>query len=296
MIEVNSILLIYNPNALKGKIEEQLPYIKQRLSLRYSVVETMVTINATSAEELSTKFANKYDVVVAVGGDGTVRQVINGIMKSGAKCLLGVLPCGSCNDVAHSLHIPNKISKAVDCLLRLNTTNYDLLFDGEEYTAYSFAAGYLTESVYKTNWKAKRKFGRTAYVFTGIGHAFKLPALPITLTYDNKRVHDKFLYVMLVNGENTGGFCINKGERLDNGKVKLVAIKGKKGFLSLRAFIRLFMFGIKAVKNNKNVIVEDVSTIEIENHSNAPVLVDGELTHFLKKKFTVVNGLTVIKK
>ena len=51
---------------------------------------------------------------------------------------------------------------------------------------------------------------------------FQFDALPITITCDNERIHGKFVYLMAMNGESTGGFKLNKGEIINNGKVKLV--------------------------------------------------------------------------
>ena len=53
MRELNSILIIYNPNAMKGKIDEFLPKIKQRLSLRFPVVDVVSTPNSDGAEGLA---------------------------------------------------------------------------------------------------------------------------------------------------------------------------------------------------------------------------------------------------
>jgi len=61
-----SVLIIYNPNALKGKIDEVLPNIKQRLLLRYSVVDTMVGQTDDGTEQLALKYAGKYDIVLHV--------------------------------------------------------------------------------------------------------------------------------------------------------------------------------------------------------------------------------------
>lgn len=281
---------------MKGKIDEFLPKIKQRLSLRFSVVDVVSTPNSDGAEGLAFKLAPKYDVVVSCGGDGTLHQVINGIMKCEAKCLLGILPFGTCNDVARTLGIPFEFDKAIDCLLRLNTTKFDLMFDGEEYISYALATGYLTKTSYLATNKEKKKFGRLAYVLKGLKYINKFDALPMTVTFDKERIHDKFVFMMLINSETAGGFKINKDNIVDNGKVKLVMIKKRNWFTTFFAFVKLFLFGINSVKKNKNVIIRDVKKIEIENHANSPFTIDGEKAKFLKKHIEVQTRLEVIKK
>lgn len=295
MKELKSVLIIYNPNAMKGKIGEQMPYIKQRLLLRYSQVDAMST-PVEGAEELAFNNAGKYDILISCGGDGTLHELINGVMKSGSQPIIAIFPFGTCNDVARSFKIPFNLDGAIDCVLRLNTTSYDIMFDGNEYIIYTLATGYLTEASYSAPSKIKKKIGRLAYVFTGIKCAFKFPSLPITITCDNERFHGRFAYVMAMNGESAGGFKLNKGEVINNKKVKIVLIKRGKGLSGLFTFVKLFLFGIKAIMKSKHAIVREVEHFEIENHSNVPFTFDGEKAKFFKKRFEVKQVLSVVKK
>ena len=99
-----------------------------------------------------------------------------------------------------------------------------------------------------------------------------------------------------MNGEYTCGFKLNAGESLNNGKIKLVMIKKKNPIASLFTFIKLFMFGIKSIRKSKCAVVKDVSSLEIQNHSNVAFTFDGEKLQFLKKKVTVASGLKFICK
>lgn len=281
---------------MKGKINEFIPHIKQRLLLRFAQVDAMFSAELDGAETLAYKFANKYDVVVSCGGDGTLHEVVNGVMKSGAHPVIGILPFGTCNDVARTLGIPFKLDKAIDCLLRLNTTNYDIMFDGKDYITYSIATGYLVKSTYSATEKSKRKFGRFAYFMSALKCLFNLEAIPVTITCDGTRFHTKIAYVMFVNGENAGGFKLNKGDTIDNGKVKFVMIKRTNAFANFLTFIKMFLFGVNSIRKNKSVIIREVQNFEIENHANASFILDGEKVKFLKKSVQVLTGIKMIKK
>ena len=296
MKNYSSILIIYNPSAMKGKINEFIPKIKQRLLLRFSQVDAMYSANTNGAENLAFKFASKYDVVVSCGGDGTLHEVVNGVMKSGANPVVGVLPCGTCNDVAMSLGIPKKLDKAIDCLLRMNTTNYDIMYDGKEFITYSIATGYLVKSTYSATEKSKQKFGRFAYFMSALKCLFKLESIPVTVTCDGTRYHNKIAYLMFLNGENAGGFKLNARADIGNGKVKFVMIKRTNAFLNFLTFIKMFMFGVKSIRKHKSVVIKDVQNFEIENHANASFILDGEKIKFLKKSVEVTPGITIIKK
>ena len=280
---------------MKGKIDEHLPYIKQRLLLRYAQVDAMYSPTEDGAEALAFKNATKYDIVVACGGDGTVNQVINGVVKSKANCVVAILPFGTGNDMARTLNIPLDLDKAIDSILRLNLTDYDLMFDGTHYITSSLATGYLTSVTYSTSNKAKKRMGRFAYFLSCLKQMFKFKTLPITITCDGERIHDKFVYFMLLNTVGVGGFKINEADNFGNGKVKMVLIKKSKFLGSFFAFVKLFTRGFNSVKKSKLVIIKDVKNIEIENHSNSPFTMDGEKIKFLKKTIIVSTPITIVK-
>lgn len=278
---------------MKGRIGEHLPHIKQRLLLRYAQVDAMATPKE-GAEDLAFNFAGKYDILISCGGDGTLHELINGVMKSGFQPTIAIFPFGTCNDVARTFKIPFNLDKAIDCVLRLNTTSYDIMYDGKDYVTYALATGYLTKASYAASSRVKKKIGRLAYVFSGLKCMFQFDTLPITITCDNERIHGKFIYLMVMNGESTGGFKLNKGEVINNGTVKLVMIKKSK--TCLFTFLKLFLFGIKSIMKSKNAIVREVKKFEIENHANTPFTLDGEKAKFLKKKFQVKQVMSIVKK
>ena len=297
MKNYSSVLIICNPNAMRGKIDEVLPHIKKRLSLRYSKVDSITSQSDDGAEELANKNAGKYDIILSCGGDGTLHQVVNGVMQTEFRPLIGILPYGTCNDVARTLKIPFILDKAIDCVLRLNTTNYDLMTDGTTFISYSLATGYLTKVSYSAKSNLKKKVGRFAYVLSALKYIFKFNSLPFTITADGERIHGKFAYIMLINSESVGGFLLNKGENLHNGMFKLVLIKQTKFKIgSFFNFLKIFIRGIRRLKNSKNVIVKDVKNVIIENHSNEPFALDGEKTKFLRKEINTNTSLTFIKK
>lgn len=281
---------------MKGKIDKFIPQIKQRLLLRYPQVDAMFSLDNDGAETLAFKYASKYDIVVSCGGDGTLHEVINGVMKSGATPVVGILPFGTCNDVARSLGIPLNFDKAIDCLLRMNLTNYSLMYDGKDYITYSVATGYLVKSTYSATQKSKQKFGRFAYFMSALKCLFKLKAIPVTIACDGTRYHNKIAYCMFLNGESAGGFALNKGASVSNGKVTFVMIKKTNSFSNFFTFIKMFMFGVNSIRKHKSVVVRDVANFEIENHANASFIVDGEKIKFLKKTVQVGNSITIINK
>lgn len=293
--DYSKILILYNTSAYKGKIEEILPYIKKRLLARYEEVDAMTGSSAEEMNELAKTNADKYDIVLSCGGDGTLHEVVDGVMKSGARPIVGLLPFGTCNDVAKTLNIPRNLDKAIDTVLKLETIDYDVMYDNQNYITYTMAAGYLVRCSFATSQKVKKRMGRLAYVFSALGGIFKFPSMPMTITAEGERIHGKFFYMMLMNGNSVGGFKVRDRHTFSDGKIQLVIIKRSKfAPNSLFTLIRMFLFGIKSIRKSKYAIVREIDTVEIENHSNATFTYDGDKASFLKKHVSVNDKLTFI--
>ena len=102
------LLFIYNPRAGKGQIRNNLLDIIDTFVKAGYVVTARPTQYAGEAVELAADRTAKYDLVVCSGGDGTLDEVVTGIMKSVRRRPIGYIPAGSTNDFAQSLNIPNE--------------------------------------------------------------------------------------------------------------------------------------------------------------------------------------------
>jgi len=113
-----SILVIYNPIAGRGRVKKHWPEVQQGLidaGIEFDVVTTSAPLDAV---KLAEKAATKYSTVVAVGGDGTVHEVVNGLLRAsneGETITLGVVPLGNGDDFAKMVPPQTKIGgKAFD--------------------------------------------------------------------------------------------------------------------------------------------------------------------------------------
>lgn len=281
----DKLLLLYNPNAKKGKIEKIIPHITERFSSKYKTVDSVKSESAEHLTETAKENAGKYDCIVVVGGDGSIHNVVNGIKQSGKKVAIGVLPYGTVNDVSRTLHIPQNIDKAIDVILRGRTLQYDIMKAGKDYIVYTLSGGMFVSCSFKTKSESKRIFGRLAYFFTGIGQFFRMRTFPMSFETEEERIHGKYIIALILNTYSTAGFYINGKSSVGDGKMELVLIEKRRSyFLSLLTLARLFLFGIQSVRKLKRVKIISCSSIKIENHSNEPFTADGEKATFLTKK------------
>ena len=132
-------LLIANPAAKHGETEKLIPVIERLLhNLPH---ETVLTEEMGHARKLAAR-ARRYDLVVAAGGDGTVHEVLNGLMTipERSRPALGLLPTGSGNDTRRTLGISTDLSEAALELVTGDRKRFDVGVCNGIYFNNSFAA------------------------------------------------------------------------------------------------------------------------------------------------------------
>lgn len=101
-------IFIYNPNSGKGKTAKKLTYIVKKLKKRYASVDVYATKAKGDLTRKVAEVAEQYDCIVFSGGDGSFNEVLRGLGDRETLPLLGYIPGGTANDIAHSLGIPRK--------------------------------------------------------------------------------------------------------------------------------------------------------------------------------------------
>ena len=96
-------LIIYTPHAMKGQVKKYKQQIRTTLKQKFKVVDFLESKYTTHASDIASSACGIYDCVIALGGDGTFNEVINGIAEKENKPVLAFLPCGTVNDLARSL-------------------------------------------------------------------------------------------------------------------------------------------------------------------------------------------------
>ena len=160
---MKTCLFIYNPFSGKGKIKTSEKDIVSRIETKYKVT-TFVSHERGDIHSYILANASRYDLLVISGGDGTLNETVNALSRLDKKPLLGLIPSGTVNDVAHSLKIPKNISRAVDVILEENVFYHDTFKMNDRYGIYVCCAGLFTETSYATSTKSK-KYPKTGIIF-----------------------------------------------------------------------------------------------------------------------------------
>ena len=161
------LLFVFNPCSGKAQIKNQLLDIVDTMVKADYEVTIYPTQCAGDAKEKVEAYAGNYDLVVCSGGDGTLDEVVTGMMQCKAKVPLGYIPAGSTNDFASSLGIPKDMEKAAEAAVIGKPFPCDVgLFNGD-YFVYVAAFGLFTEVSYKTSQEWKNVLGHAAYILEG---------------------------------------------------------------------------------------------------------------------------------
>ncbi len=248
-------LFLYNPNSGKGAVKRHLKDIRKRLSTVYDV-DIVATQSAADLEARVRDGADRYDLIVFSGGDGTFNNVLQGLGEKKVK--LGYVPTGTANDVAHSLGIPRRIRGALNVILKGHTERLDCMFiNRERYAMYVAAAGSLTCVTYQTPQRDKKFLGWFAYFFRGIRKNLKLEVFPLYGTCGGRDFETNGVLAFVMNGRSVAGFPVNKDASMQDGLLELAIIKQAEKpnfFQRIGAYFSLAAFMVVGVKVKKRDI------------------------------------------
>lgn len=233
------LLFIFNPHAGKGQIKNHL----------VDIVDGMVkagfevTIYTTQAQADATRKVVEdgagYDRIVCSGGDGTLDEVMTGMMQANLHVPIGYIPAGSTNDFANSLGIPKDMVKAAEHAVGDNLFACDLGDFNSDTFVYVAAFGLFTEVSYKTSQQLKNIFGHVAYIMEGVRQLRDIPSYRMQVEYDGKIFQDEFVYGMVTNSVSVGGFKGMTGDdvKLDDGLFEVTLIRNPKNPIELNEIL-----------------------------------------------------------
>ena len=220
-------MFIFNPHSGKGQIKNNLVDIVDiRVKAGYDVTIYTTQARADATRKVMEEAAN-FDRIVCSGGDGTLDEVVTGLIKSDTNTPIGYIPAGSTNDFANSLGIPKEMVKAAEVAVGKNPFPCDIGDFNSDTFVYVAAFGLFTEVSYKTSQQLKNIFGHVAYIMEGAKHLHDILSYNMQVEYEEHVFQDEFIYGMVTNSVSVGGFKGMTGTdvKLDDGVFEVTLIK-----------------------------------------------------------------------
>ena len=270
------LLFIYNPHAGKELLKPKLSAIIDIfVKAGYEVVAYPTQSYRDAYRKVSEYDSDEYDLVVCSGGDGTIDEVVTGMMQRDKREPIGYIPTGTTNDFANSLHIPKGLLRAADNAVNGTLFPCDVGKFNDDIFVYIAAFGLFTDVSYQTKQEMKNVLGHLAYVLEGTKRLFNVPSYRIKVTHDGETLEDEFIFGMVTNSRSVGGFrnMIGKQVVFDDGLFEVTLIKTPKNPLALQEIVASLL--IEQV-DTKHMYSFKTGRITFESLEEIPWTLDGE--------------------
>ena len=291
------LLLIINPVAGKMKTKNALFDIVNVFCDHDFDVTVKITKRKGHGKEIAALEARDYDIVVCCGGDGTLNEVISGIVSEKIETPIGYIPAGSTNDFANSIGLSGNIKQAAKDIATGSPVKLDIgTFKGVYFT-YIASFGAFTSTSYTTPQATKNLLGHMAYILEGIKDFSSIKPVHIKVEADGKTYEGEYIFGGIANSTSVGGIVKLNKELVDmsDGFFEVVLIKNPKNIININDVI--VALAKSEYKNNRSIDYFNASEIKIKTEGTLPWTVDGEYADG-SGEFVIKNlkqQLTIIK-
>ena len=272
---MKKMLFIYNPNSGMGLLKPKLSDVLDIFVKGGYEVTVYPTQKYHDAVRKMGEYEEQYDLVACSGGDGTLDEVVTGMMKREKKVPIGYIPAGTTNDFASSLHISKNMLEAADTVVNGVPFACDVGEFDEDYFVYIAAFGLFTDVSYETKQSMKNVLGHLAYILEGTKRIFNIPSYRIKVTHDGETIEDEFIYGMVTNSRSVGGFkgITGKNVVFDDGKFEVTLFKTPRNPMELNEIL-----GALALRkiNPKRMYSFKTNEVHFETEEEIPWTLDGE--------------------
>lgn len=282
------LLIITNPRSGKAKIKNDLLKIIQI----FSDADFDVTVYPTKRQGDATLKAqslksSEYDRIVVCGGDGTLNEVITGVMRKGLECTLGYIPYGTLNEWSSGLNISRNPAVAASDIITGIETDLDIGKFDDKYFSYTASFGAFTEASYSAPQEIKNVLGQAAYFFEGIKSLSNIKPIHLKFKCDDREIEDDFLFGAVSNSMSVGGIVkfTDSVVKLNDGKFEVLLIKNPTTIIQFQSIVDGIL---RKDLTRDGIEFFHTHEITVTGGANVPWTLDGEFSQG-KDSITLTN-------
>lgn len=278
-------LLILNPKAAKGNAQKHFDRIFQNFKhakFDHDVRYSEYPLHAENIAQEAVK--NGYDNIIVAGGDGTLNEVINGILKSNGDPQLGIIPTGTCNDFIKSAGIPADIQESCNTIVLGNSQEFDVGMAGDRYFINAVGVGFdvaVVEDLQKT----KHLTSFLVYLSIVLKKIFRYQGIELSISNGKENSRRQALMLTIANGKCYGGnFNIAPHADPSDGLLDAILIKNISPFKRLKILSKVF-----SGNHIKSPYVHAFTTsdLHIKSDDNLMLQIEGELMTWPSKEIRI---------
>jgi diacylglycerol kinase (ATP) len=237
----------------------------------------LVTQYPGHARELATTAAAQgIDPVIVLGGDGTVNEVVNGLLTAGQDYMpsVGIIPSGSSNDFSKSLGIPQHLQEACRVIVEGKVREVDVGRAGPHYFCSASCLGYFAE-VAARSLEMKRWRGSLRYVIPALGVIREMTeGWEMIVKADDRVFHGVYAVLLIGNAARFGGLTMLPGARPDDGLLDCLLIEMASRWEALRLIPLVYC---KALERHKKVTRFRSASLTVTIKRPTQLCHDGEM-------------------
>lgn len=293
---MKKIKFIINPSSGRQAMEKKIDNIcKLLLDDGYIVGKFFTKKKFDAMFEARESCKEEFDLIVACGGDGTVNEVVKGIMTSENKIPMAILASGTVNDFANYLKIPRTSEKFFRMIKREELIEVDIGKVNDDYFVNVAAGGLLTKVGYQVPGDMKAILGRMAYYMEGLRELVSqgLEPVKVNITSEEHKGNEEILLFVVSNSSSIGGFkhLAPEADVLD-GLLDVVLIKNADIGELANIFVNVLTG--EHIKHPK-VVYYKTKEVYMDTEDDLIIDVDGEYGGKLPAHFKVIpKGLQIL--
>lgn len=275
MKDGKKLYFIYNPHSGREQIRTKLFHILQIFSDAGYELTVHPTREKKDAVKQIEELPDDYDLVVCSGGDGTMDEVVQGMMRRASRIPIGYIPSGTVNDFARSLKIPRNMLKAAHIAVEGKDFPCDMGTFNDEHFVYIAAFGIFTDVAYSTKQNVKNVLGHMAYLLEGMKRLTNIPSYHMSIRSRELEAEGDFIFGMVTNSRSVGGFksIIGRKVQFDDGVFEVTFIKTPKNAAELQEILGAII--LKEI-DSKYMYSFRTAHLQVEANGMVPWTLDGE--------------------
>lgn len=221
-------ILLYNPKAGNRQIINYLDFITERLQeLDYELRLYRSTCKGSIKQYIEDHIDERNtDLIIISGGDGTINECINGMVKKNIDIPILILPLGTANDFAYSAHISSNIEEAINLLEKGEIKYVDIGKVNDAYFINVCNMGLFSGISHIVDLELKKKFGKLAYYVKGFEELQNYQSMELEIQLPEKKICNDYILILIFNGKAAGGFTkLAKNASIVDGEFDVIGIK-----------------------------------------------------------------------
>lgn len=269
-------MLLYNDKAGKADVQKNIGIAAGILSKGVAELTIVKGEKPGDLEKLCIERGEEPEILFIMGGDGTVHECVNGLAKLSDPPLVSILPSGTCNDFARSLHLPLTIAEAAAVALTGTNKEVDIGFVNDRFFTNFVGIGLITDASENIDQGIKEVTGSLSYLISALKTANEAESFHYELTTESNKLQGEAVMIVAMNGSFIGTTELPFEDLLiDDGKLTVFIVKdgGKSIFLDWIQHKSPFNPNVE----NDNIVMKKFDKLKIQTDVEMNADTDGEI-------------------